>query len=499
MKSLWHLANLNHPYPILDHDTHADVVVIGAGITGLSTALRLAEEGLSVVILESGTVAGGSTGGSTGNLYSTLSAGLVPVREKWGDDVLREVVEARREALDEIERTVTRLGNDCDFHRRPLYRVAASPADDTTLSNLNREKEAHQAAGLETGPLDARLGTITLQNGFKIADQAQFNPLRYTQALADAATARGVRIFEYSRAKRIEWKGTRVECERGAVRTDQVVHASHTPKGINLTQTAMTASLEYGTAVEVSQDTGADGIFWITNDQCSIRNYHHEGADYLIAVGEKHKTGEPVHDDNCNERLFQYLRRHFPGASSVPTHRWSAQQFSAPDGLPWIGPSPVAPNQYIATGFGADGLVWGVLAGGIISDAIVGKENRWAERFSSRRFTLAKSARGWGEENLHVGKHMLHDHLGKTPDDDGLDDLPAGCGRVVRRDGDKVAVYRDENGALSAVSAICPHMKCVVHWNDTSKTWDCPCHGSRFGVSGEVLDGPACQPLRPHE
>lgn len=492
MTSLWTLAPEKTTYPSLDQDTDADVVILGAGITGLSTAIRLADAGRSVVVLEARSVGAGSTGGSTGNLYSTLSGGLTTVYEKWDTAMLRTVIDARRRAVDAIEQLVERFDIDCEFHRRPLYRLVSAD-DELALRTLGRERALHETAGYVVQPADITLGTLTFQDGFMLADQAQFNPFAYLQGLAAAASALGVRIFEHSPAESMRRRGQTVHTAHAAVHARHVVHATHTPKGVHLSQTMMVPSLEYGTAARTQSEAGGEGIFWIADDQVSLRGYRHGDDFYLLAVGEKHKTGEHGDAVNHHEILYRYLAKRFPDVSA-PTHGWSAQQFKAPDGLPLIGPSPMAEEHYIATGFAADGLVWGMVAAEVITAHINGETVPYDDAFSARRFTPLKSASSWAEESVHAGKHMIMDHLSHQ---DELDDLAPGSGRVVRHEGNKLAVYRDPQGDLTALSAICPHLKCVVHWNHSAGTWDCPCHGSRFDIHGKVLDGPACDALKP--
>lgn len=492
MSTLWALSEIETGYPRLDREIDTEVVVIGAGITGLTTALCLAEAGKKVVVLEARRIGDSNTGRSTGNLYSSQSSGLANLLDKWDEETVRDVVAARARGVDAIEELVSRFHIECEFHRRPLYRLIGSGAG-RAVEQLERERAAHRAAGFDLFEAREALGDGPVHDGFRIDDQAQFNPLRYIQSLAGAVAELGVPIFEQSRVTEVDHGGGVVRTEAGVVRARQVVHATHTPKGINLLQTAMTPSLEYGVAAPIAEAARVDGIFWLMDESLSIRGYRHGERSYLVAVGEKHKTGEDGERTDQFDTLYRALQARFP--VEARSHQWSAQQFSARDGLPCIGQSPLVANAYVATGFGADGLVWGTVAAEIIADHITGRDNRWRKRFSARRFTPLKSAKEWVAENMHVSKHMIVDHLSREKLD-SLASVQPGEARVVTLDGHKVAVRRDRAGELSVHSAICPHLKCVVHWNEAALTWDCPCHGSRFDTEGNVIEGPAYAPLK---
>jgi Rieske Fe-S protein len=225
----------------------------------------------------------------------------------------------------------------------------------------------------------------------------------------------------------------------------------------------------------------------------SLRSYRHGDAEYLVVVGEKHKTGEPEPDVDYPRRLQDYARQYFDVATFE--HSWSAQQFQSADGLPYIGPSAHG-NVFIATGFAADGLTWGAAAATIICDSILGREARGSDLLSPRRFTPVKSAKTWASENASVVKHLVGDRVSKA-DAAELSDVRVGEGRIIELRGRKHAVYRDLDGILSVLSPVCTHLKCHVIWNAEASSWDCPCHGSRFHPDGRVLEGPATAPLKP--
>lgn len=495
MVAVWSEASVEElGFTELRQSVTTDVVVIGGGITGLTTALQLAEQGRDVVVLEADRVGQSNTGNSTGNLYSTVAKGLEPIRRKWGDEVVRDLVRARASAVDHMESLNDRLGMDCQFARMPLYRVQLNDDPKRTRS-LEQEVDALRAAGLAPQEVSGSLFGLTIKHGLKLDNQAQLNPLRFTQELARAATVAGAQIYENSGVVEISYRENRVKTASAEVHASHIVHATHTPKGIDVLQTGMMPSREYGVSAQVRPGTETpEGVVWVIDAFHSLRSYHYNGNDYVMVVGEDHKGGEGTHGKGYFDKLEQYLSAHYD--IGPVRHRWSAQQFSSPDGLPFIGRMHGKDNAYVATGFAADGLVWGTLAGLILCDMITDRPNEWGKLFDARRFTPVKSLKGVAEEGAKVTKDLVKDYLSPDRVKD-LDKVEPGEGRVLTHEGEKLAVYRDPSGTCTAVSAICPHMKCVVHFNGADTSWDCPCHGSRFRIDGSVIEGPALSGLTP--
>lgn len=492
MDAIWKIGcNKADHYPTLNRPIDADVAIIGGGITGLTTAERLADTGLRVVVIEALTVGNGCTGGSTGNLYSIMATGLAPLRKKWGDDMVRKVVTSRAQAIDYIEEAVERFGIDCQFHRRPLYRIATTQ-DKKTIKTLDAEHEAMVVAGLKVDTIENSPLPFSMEQGLKIEGQAQFNPLSYVHGLAKAISQRGVEIYEHSPVRNIDYDQGLIETDTAHVSAKHIVHATHTPKGISLLQTMLLPSREYGVSAKINSDAYPNGIFFVHDPFHSIRSYQHENEQYVMVIGEQHKTGEGDSNNAHFNNLRDYMGSHFEVTDYC--HQWSNQQYSPADSLPYIGKLHGQDRAYLATGFSGDGLVWGTLAGHIIGDLIIGRENPWHEPFDARRFTPAKSAMKWVEENASVSKSLFKDYLG-TEKLKEIEEIGLGQGKVVTAEGEKLAIYRDETGKLSVLSAVCPHMMCLVHWNGAEASWDCPCHGSRFDLEGEVIEGPSFHPL----
>ena len=487
MHSVWKTrADALPGFGSLEGAVTADTVIIGGGITGVTTAMRLHEAGQRVVLLEAATIATNNTGGSTGNLYGTVSQGLAQLARKWNDASVRDAVRLRLDAVDQIESTVERFGLECGFARRPLHWMIASDDDEWT-QRYEDEWTATEKVGLAPVRLEASALPFGTRRGFLIDGQAQFNPYEYTCLLARALHERGVQIFEASPALDIDASEGRVRTDAGEVVGRNIVIATHSPIGFNLVQAEMEPCREYGVSARLASGDPPQGIFWVRDAGRSLRKYQAGGIDYLVVVGEKHKTGEPEPGVDYPQRLRSYAEQHYDVARFV--HEWSAQQFRSADGLPYIGRS-AHDNVYIATGFGADGLTWGTVAAATIDDLIHARTSVATELLTPRRFTPFKSAKLWWSENAAVVKHLVGDRLTQA-EVDALSEVPPGEGRIVGlRDG-KYAVHRDHDRRLTVLSPVCPHLKCHVAWNGEAKTWDCPCHGSRFHCDGRVLEGPA--------
>ena len=330
----------------------------------------------------------------------------------------------------------------------------------------------------------------------RVERQGRLHAGRYIGALARAIASPACRIFGATRVEDADdGEPCRVRTNRGTVTARDVILATHTPVGL---RPSVQARLEpwrsYVIGVRLAEPF-PDEIFWDTADPYNyLRRYDDEDPTLLILGGADHHTGSRGEGEESYAQLEAYARERF--AVRAIEHRWSAQLFVPADDLPYIGPELTDRHLWYATGYAGTGITFGTFAGMLLADRILGRENAAAELFDPRRINLAASAGATIKTNIKVAGHMIGDWLRrgeKLP----VEDLPAGEGRLLNVDGDKVAAFRDERGALHLLSPVCPHMKCIVHWNSAEKTWDCPCHGSTFAATGEVLTGPAMQPLTP--
>jgi glycine/D-amino acid oxidase-like deaminating enzyme/nitrite reductase/ring-hydroxylating ferredoxin subunit len=488
--SVWRATAPATPsYPRLEEDITADVVIVGGGITGVTLALNLAEQGTSVVLLEAYNLGFGSTGNSTGNLYETISRGIGRIVSRWGKDTAHAVAVARRSAVDQIEQRAHQYDIACEFRRCPLRRYATS---DGAREHVEKEYQASLEAGLAVRledelphPFPPPVGPVLV-----LDNQAQFNPETYVRELSRQAADRGCRLFEYSPVVEVDAEQHIVRTTLAKVKAKEIVFATHTPKGFHLVQAEMTVNREYGIASRVIKASYPPGIFWSSGvDRLSVRTLDTKDASFLICVGEEYKTGQQDARGNL-DRLETSAHAYLN--TGEMEFQWSAQNYSPADNLPYIGRDPS--GCFIATGFETDGLTYGTVAASIIADQIAGRDNAFALLFKASRFQPARGASGILEENVSVIKSFIKDYVTDRKTEP-LSHLERGEGAIVEVNNESVAAYKDADGKVIAVSPVCTHMKCKVHWNDVEKTWDCPCHGSRFAPDGSVIEGPAIQPL----
>lgn len=492
--SLWKDDASSTTYGPLTTDLEVDVAIIGGGITGLTTGYFLTNAGKKVAILEADQIGSGSTGFSTGNLYKILEEPLQKLEQKFNTETIHGIIASRKAAIRQIENIVNEFTINCDFQRRSWHLISETPGDD---EKIEREYEACFKADLKSTIETTTPLPFKISKALRIENQAQFNPMQYVQGIAAHIVKKGCIICEQTQVTHIE-EGTPniLHTEKARIKAHNIIHATHTPKGFMTVQTLLGPYREYAIGAKLNSGTYPEGIFWVLNgsNHYSIRSYTRtNGEKNLIIIGEPHKVGQKEHNSSCFEKLEQYLRSHFD-IKSIDYH-WSAQNYKPADGLPYIGNVSEKSNIYIATGFSTDGLTYGTLAGMIISDAILGNNNPWAKIYDPHRHTPIKSAGRFIKENANVLVQYVKDIPFKAEVKDASSIRP-GEGKTVEMNGEKYAIYRDDNGDLHQVSAICTHLKCTVHFNDEERTWDCPCHGSRFTIDGKVIEGPALADLQ---
>jgi glycine/D-amino acid oxidase-like deaminating enzyme/nitrite reductase/ring-hydroxylating ferredoxin subunit len=488
--SIWEsTAKQGTTYPALQGEKTADVVIIGGGITGMTAAMLLSEAGKKVILLEALDIGLGTTGNSTGNLYVTVDEHLSGLKKRWSTEVMRAVVNSRSAALNLIEQTISRFNIDCDFYRTS-FNFYAESLDKDIEEFIKNEFDALNECGLNPQLSDDPGLPFPVKKAISVNGQAQFHPYKYVLQLARNISSK-CEIYENSPVEDFDEKKGIVITKNGSVRAGHVIMATHTPKGVWAVHGVLGPYREFGVAAELMSGDFPKGIFWGLNDpKHSIRSFTSQGKNYIMAIGDKFKTGQADDTGAYVKGLEQYLEQRF----NIGSERfiWGGQQYRPADGLPYIGKH--SEHLYFLTGFSTDGLVYGTMASMIVSDQILGKENPYAKTYDLKRFTPVKSFKEFFRENADNMVQYLKD----TPwnvDAASLKEIGNDEGKVIESGGEKVAVYKDVTGNHHVVSAVCSHMKCVVNWNQTEKTWDCPCHGSRFNIDGQVIEGPAISDL----
>ena len=484
-------------FPKLERNETVDVVVVGGGITGLTAAYLLTLEGRRVALLERDALAQVDTGHTTAHLTMVTDLQLTDLARSFGKNHAQAVWDAGLAAMAQIHSIVSDLKIDCDFAWVPGYIHApiGQPAGDSA-SKFRDEATLARELGFDAEFVDEV--PFVGGPGVRFREQARFHPRRYLAALAQAIDDRGGMIFEQSPAEEFSDQPLSVKSNGRTVQTRDIVLATHTPlmgntnlASATLLQTKLALYTSYAIAARVKAGSVPDALFWDTADPYHyVRLERDGGQDLVIFGGEDHKTGQADDTRACFDRLERTLQSMVDGVKM--THRWSGQVIETPDGLPYIGET--SDHQFAGTGFSGNGMTFGTLTGMMAADKIAGRSNPWNDLFDPRRKKIRGAAWDYVKENKDYPYYMVRDQFAGA-EARSLRDVPRGSGKIVEAKGQKLAVYRDERGAITRRSAICTHMGCVVDWNEAERTWDCPCHGSRFKTDGAVLAGPAESPL----
>lgn len=489
-QSIWKASSQRgQEYPSLQQNIETDILIIGGGISGMACAALLAKSGKSITLIEGRKIGEGATGNSTGNLYVTVDQHLQEINKKWGLEKTRQLVAARAEGIAEIQKICREYNIACDFTPCSLHLYSEKRNPDE-LEFLEKELAVMKECGLKATIQDIKIGASTRATSLVLEDQAQFHPLSFVRQLA-AGLPKNCTIYEDSRITDYD-AGTGVyKTEYAEIKAGQTILATHSPIGLFAVHTVLAPYREYGVAANLKEAGPGPGIYWSCGKvKHSVREVKTEDKTYILTIGDRFKTGQGISNPHYLLELETYLNRHFK--VDKVDHAWAAQQYKPADHLPYLGRH--SDSLHMLTGFSADGLVYGVLGAMIIADDILGRKNRWASMFDPQRHTPLKSAHNFIKENLNSFKQykdLLPGRLAHAY----LAELLPGEGQIMEIAGEKLAVYKDEKGNCCACSALCTHLQCVVHWNTVEKTWDCPCHGSRFSSNGAVIEGPALRNL----
>lgn len=498
-QSVWMSIDMPTSGP-LNEDTAAEVCIIGGGIAGLTTAYRLLDEGKSVIVLESGALCSGMTPLTTAHLSNVMDRGLSTIERLHGEQGARLAIQSHTVAIDWIEKTAAQESIACDFERVDGY-LFTSTADSTA-----RIEEEWQTARRVEFTNVARYDSVSLLPfptgpSLRFTHQAQFHPIKYLAGLARAITRKGGRLYTNSHVTQVNTKSRNVVTTRNGwqVSAKTLVVATNTP--INNTVTLHTKQAPYVSYVigaRIAPGSVSKALYWDTEDPYHYVRVHSDIIDgreeaVLIVGGEDHKTGQAGDGERRYAALETWMRERFPMAKDV-LFSWAGQVMESIDGLAFIGHNPGDSNVYVATGDSGMGMTHGTIAGLLLSDLIMDRLSPWASLYDPSRQPI-KAAGTFLAESLNVAA-QYGDWL--TPGDVASElDIPLDSGAVLRNGLHKIAAYRDHEGVLHQCSAVCPHLSCIVGWNPSQKTWDCPCHGSRFDRFGKVLNGPATSDLSP--
>lgn len=492
-ESLWLAGTRSTAYPSLTGPIEVEVAVIGGGIAGLTAALRLSRAGARVAVLEADRIGAGVTGCTTAKVSALQATVYSAITSRHGPEKAAIYAQASRAGVQELAATAEREGIDCDLERRPAFTFAADPSE---RPRVEEEYEAALAAGLAVRLQETVDLPFEVHGAVGLDDQIQLHPVRYAQGLAAAMLEHdGCHVFERSRVLGVsEGSPCRVRTGEGEVRAEQVIVATHYPildRGLYFAR--LKAERSYCVAARLSEGVPPAGMSISAGSSTrSLRSY----GERLIVGGEGHPAGSGEAVPERYERLEAFARGHWPVAEI--THRWSAQDPIPYDHLPMIGAyRPGSSRLWVSTGYMKWGLATATFGAMILAERLGGREHRWAATFSPQRLSL-RSVHEVARLGAKFSGDMVLDRV-RPPQARSAESIPAGEARVLPDGLGKKGVFRDEAGGLHAVSLRCTHLGCLLRFNSAERSWDCPCHGSRFAVDGTVLEGPAVTPLEPRE
>ena len=492
--SYWVDSTATPERPRLEGNVEVDVAIVGAGIVGLTAARLLKRAGKTVAVVEMDRVVRGVTGYTTAKVTSGHSTIYQRLESKHGEAVARSYASVNQLALEQMARWIEEDGIVCDFERRPNFVYSETTEQE---SSIEKEVAAARRAGLDVSLVTETDLPYEVAAAVRLEAQAQFHPRKYLLHFADDIVGDGSHIFENSRVVDVsEGKLCEVKTESGRIFARHVILATHYPfwdRGLLFPRVHPKRS--YAVAGPIGTSPAPDGMYISVDEPTrSIRVIPDGDRTLLMVGGNGHGVGQKHDTDHEYEDLERWMNDRF-GITEV-THRWSTHDGVTVDMLPYAGTARRGSDRvYTATGFGKWGMTNGTAAAMVISDAILGLTNDFSSLFDPHRVTIKASASKFVSENSKVARHWIGDRV-VHPQGASFDDLEPGQAAVKGVGVEQVAGYRDDAGELHAVSATCTHLGCIVAWNDAEKSWDCPCHGSRFDPDGKVLHGPAVKDLR---
>jgi glycine/D-amino acid oxidase-like deaminating enzyme/nitrite reductase/ring-hydroxylating ferredoxin subunit len=493
--SIWIDTSPTTRFPRLARNIDADVVIVGGGITGLTSAYLLSKQKLSVVLIEKGRVALAETGHTTAHILEATDADYHHLVRDHGGDGARLNTEAIRESINQIKSLVTELRIDCGFHPVDGFLYAEEEKDRRYLESQQKYLER---AGVSTEFVSSVPLPFKTIGGLRFRNQYAFHIREYLLDVADAAVRRGVKIYENTQATDIKGAGARgrasVKTDGGVIRARKVLLATHAPINDRGTiWTKMHHTRTYVVAAPIKPGRVPDALFWDTPYPYHYtRLLENDGQLFLIVGGEDRDVGKKENDEERYAALESYCRQRF-GVRKF-AYRWSGQINEPADMIPFIGPSSLGDNIWMATGYSGTGMTYGTLGGMLLADFALQKENRFASLYDPERKSIRSMVQNAVTKAVGFPKRMLAKVVHAEVEEASPRDVAEGEGKIVSVGKQKYAVARIA-GKLRVLDPTCTHMGCTVAWNAAERSWDCPCHGSRFDLDGRVLNSPATAPL----
>jgi glycine/D-amino acid oxidase-like deaminating enzyme/nitrite reductase/ring-hydroxylating ferredoxin subunit len=488
---LWIDSSPATNYPRLEEDIRVDVAVIGAGIVGLTCALLLKRAGKSVAVVEAKRIVRGVSGYTSAKVTAGHGIMYRDLIKTFGREAASTYAISNQAAVDRVEEIAHAENIECRLVRTDNYVYTEK---DEELDLVREEVDAARTAGLPAEFVTETELPWQVKGAVRLSHQLKFHPREYLLGMAERVHGDGSYVFEESTATDLdEGQPSVVRTADGSLTATDVVVATHMPvfdRGLFFTK--VHPSRSYVVAFPAAAET-VEGMYITAGEPMrSVRSASTADGDYVLVGGEHHRPGEESDTYKPYSLLEDFARERF-GADKI-THYWSTQDNFSIDKVPYVGRlTRSSEHAYVATGFGGWGLSNGTLSAMMISDAILGKANEWAWLYDAKRLNPKASAKSFVTENVKAGKHFVGDRV--APPGADVEELGIGEGTVVREGINHFALYKEDSGEIRRLSAVCTHLGCIVAWNPAERSWDCPCHGSRFDPSGAVIQGPATEPL----
>ena len=493
-KSLWQNDFDNFkPKPTEQKEVY-DVIIAGGGITGVTTAFLLQKNGLNCLLAEAQTLGFGTTSGTTAHLNTILDLTYSQMENKFGKDNAKLVLKAVQDAISFVQKNVQEYNLDCDFERKEGFLFSQNDKQSDELEDIY---EASLRAGCDVVYADEIPVPISFEKALKFDGQGQIHPIKYIFSLAKEFENSGGHILQQCRISQVDKTDSdllEINTSRGVIKAHNLVYATHIPPGVNILHFRNAPYRTYAMACVLEDDNYPDSVVYDMYDPYHYyRTQEINGQKYLIAGGNDHKTAEEPNTEQCFVELEAYLREHF--SIKEVAFKWSSQFFEPVDGLPYIGHLPGNPsNVFVATGYGGNGITFSQVAALLLTDIILGNENEYEKLFSPSRVEPVAGFSNFMKDAADVVGHLIAAPFNGEKINEIVEVAP-GEGKVIVYEGRKLALYNDENGKLHPLNPACTHIKCMVAFNNTEKVWECPCHGSRFSIEGEMYTGPARKDL----
>jgi glycine/D-amino acid oxidase-like deaminating enzyme/nitrite reductase/ring-hydroxylating ferredoxin subunit len=492
-QSYWMASTPQTDYPSLKEDVKVDVAIIGGGMVGISCAFFLKQEGLKVAVIEADRILQGTTGHTTAKITSQHNIIYSKIKKQMGMELAQQYADANETAIRMMKKIAEDYRIDCDLTPQPAF---VYTEQDQYVQQIHDEIDAASSLGIKASYVSEIPFPISIKAGMRFDGQAQFHPRKYLLALAKEIPGDSSYIFEQSRVVDIDGeKPYYVITQEGKkVIAEKLIIASHYPcyNKAGLYVARIYPERSYVVAIKGKEKYPGGMYITVEDPGRSLRSQNTEKGELIFVGGEHHKIGQGVDTREHYEALLKFAGEIFH-VEGTP-YRWSTQDCMTVDGVPYIGHfTSQTPNMYIATGFAKWGMTNSTVSAILLRDLIVKGKSSWQDVYNPSRETIAASAKNFIVENLNVAKELIGGKLSPVPADV---EIKPGEGKIIEVDGQRTGAYRDEKGRLHLVDTTCTHLGCELSWNAAEKSWDCPCHGSRFTYEGEIIEGPTVKPLK---